>query len=338
LQKRKRREYRLNRTAAFTRPDPGFSLYEGRTRGKRLRYTFSDEEDFDSDNLGARRSTRTSGKDTLAVPSGPTVTASGRQVRSRATGLYGETLHSGQVSDHASPATGDYERSDASEEPRTQGRSTRAGNRGATNGRSSHRTVLSDDEEDATSWDGGDEDEEEPEQMDVDDDEDDQDEESSEEEEEPQTLMVTLRYGTGSATGPTRGTGAAPDVTQANGFNVNGAASAGALESSDQIPAPIEPTPHPAPPSHPLADNPSTKVASNLEELRIHSSPQFPPAVPAVQHTQSVDEPAMLPRLDGMISAPAQPYSEAQEPHGQAAQQQQPYKQLPTPAPASTWQ
>jgi hypothetical protein len=198
---------------------------------------------------------------------------------------------------------------------------------------------VSDDEEDATSWDGGDEDEEEPEQMDVDDDEDDQGEESSEEEEDPQTLMVTLRYGKGSATGPTRGTGTAPDVTPANGLNVNGAASVGALESSDQIPAPIEPTPHPAPPSHPLADNPSTKVTSNLEELRIHSSPQFPPTVPAVQHTQPGGEPAMLPRLDGMISPPAQPYNGAQQPNGQAAQQPQPFvQQQPTPAPASTWQ
>jgi hypothetical protein len=57
-QKRKRREYRLNRQAAFVRPDPGFSLYEGRTRGKRARYTFSDEEEDNSDALGTRRSNR----------------------------------------------------------------------------------------------------------------------------------------------------------------------------------------------------------------------------------------------------------------------------------------
>jgi hypothetical protein len=197
---------------------------------------------------------------------------------------------------------------------------------------------VSDDEEDATSWDGGDEDEEEPEQMDVDDEEDNQGEESSEEEEEAQTLMVTLRYGKGSVTGPTTGNGTAPDVTHGSGVNLNGDSNIGALEPSDQIPAPMEPTPHPAPPSHPLADNPSTKVTSNLEDLRIHSSPQFPPTVPAAQHTQPVGDPAMLPKLDSMFSAPAQPYQEAQQPNGQAAQQQQPYVQLPTPAPASTWQ
>ncbi|KAF5854511.1 hypothetical protein GGP41_007353 [Bipolaris sorokiniana] len=77
--KRKRREYTRQRKDAFTRPEPGFSLYEGRTRGKRQRYTFDEEDDFDSDNLSVRRSGRQSGRDTPAAPSGPTVTASGRQ-------------------------------------------------------------------------------------------------------------------------------------------------------------------------------------------------------------------------------------------------------------------
>ncbi|KAI5279402.1 hypothetical protein KEM54_004182, partial [Ascosphaera aggregata] len=35
-EKRKRRDYRLARKAAFARPEPGFSLYEGRTRGKKM--------------------------------------------------------------------------------------------------------------------------------------------------------------------------------------------------------------------------------------------------------------------------------------------------------------
>lgn len=127
------------------------------------------------------------------MPSGPTVTASGRQVRSRATGLYGETLHSGQVTDHGSPATGDYVRSDASEEPAqpaqpAHGRSTRA----ATNGRPLNR-VMDSDEDDATSWDGGDEDDE-PEQMDVDDL---SEEDGDDDDQDAQTLVVTLRYGKG---------------------------------------------------------------------------------------------------------------------------------------------
>ncbi|KAF2095253.1 hypothetical protein NA57DRAFT_44903, partial [Rhizodiscina lignyota] len=109
-EKRKRREYRLNRKAQFTRPDPGFSLYEGRTRGKRMRYTFSDDEDEYSDAVSTRRSTRNTGANTPADPSKPTVTASGRQVRGRLGGVYGEPLLSGQTSgNRASPAgTGDY--------------------------------------------------------------------------------------------------------------------------------------------------------------------------------------------------------------------------------------
>ncbi|RMZ70879.1 Extracellular matrix 3 [Pyrenophora seminiperda CCB06] len=108
-QKRKRREYTRQRKDAFTRPEPGFAPYEMRTRGKRQRYTYDEEDDFDSDNLSVRRSGRQSARDTPAAPSGPTVTASGRQVRSRATGLYGETLHSGQVTDHGSSINGDYD-------------------------------------------------------------------------------------------------------------------------------------------------------------------------------------------------------------------------------------
>lgn len=88
--KRKRREYRQQRKAAWARPAPGFSLYEGRTRGKRARYTFDEDEDFVSD--GTRRSTRNA----TPVDSGPVVTASGRQVKSRVGGMYGESLPSDQ--------------------------------------------------------------------------------------------------------------------------------------------------------------------------------------------------------------------------------------------------
>ena len=91
-EKRRRRDYRIQRRAQFTRPEPGFSLYEGRTRGKRMRYTYSDGEEDDSDALSSRRSNRQSGISTPAEHSGPTVTASGRQVKSRVGGMYGETM------------------------------------------------------------------------------------------------------------------------------------------------------------------------------------------------------------------------------------------------------
>lgn len=80
-EKRRRREYRQMRKEQFRRPEPGFSLYEGRTRGKRMKYTYSDDEaDFYSDST-TRRSTRNTRHHTPAEPSGPTTTASGRQVR-----------------------------------------------------------------------------------------------------------------------------------------------------------------------------------------------------------------------------------------------------------------
>lgn len=80
-EKRKRREYRQMRKEQFKRPEPGFSMYEGRTRGKRMKYTYSDDEDFLSDSTGTRRSTRNTGTHTPAEPAGPVTTASGRQVK-----------------------------------------------------------------------------------------------------------------------------------------------------------------------------------------------------------------------------------------------------------------
>ncbi|KAI1823076.1 hypothetical protein F4861DRAFT_352213 [Xylaria intraflava] len=79
-EKRKRREYRLMRKEQFKRPEPGFSMYEGRTRGKRIKYTYSDDEDFYSDST-TRKSTRNTGTHTPAEPTGPVTTASGRQVK-----------------------------------------------------------------------------------------------------------------------------------------------------------------------------------------------------------------------------------------------------------------
>ncbi|CAG8975141.1 hypothetical protein HYALB_00004440 [Hymenoscyphus albidus] len=93
-EKRKRREYRQARKQQFKqRPEPNYSLYEGRTRGKRMKYTYSDEEDdIYSDTTASRRSTRNTRRNT---PEGPTVTQSGRQVKLRQGGAYGESVLSG---------------------------------------------------------------------------------------------------------------------------------------------------------------------------------------------------------------------------------------------------
>ena len=143
-QKRRRREYRQVRRAAFSRPEPGFSLYEGRTRGKRMRYTYDDDDTFDSDATSTRRSTRHSARNT-PFDSGPTVTASGRQVRQPRTGEYGESLLSGAAMNaddmpddsEGMPRSGRSARSgtEDSEQPVTRGgRPTRSAARPAVNG------------------------------------------------------------------------------------------------------------------------------------------------------------------------------------------------------------
>ncbi|TKA82415.1 hypothetical protein B0A49_00014 [Cryomyces minteri] len=202
-EKRKRREYRQIRKAQFTRPEPGFSLYEGRTRGKRLKYTYSDEED--SNATSTRRSTRHSG---VSTPAGPTVTASGRQIRSRVGGAYGESTLSGQATGGTSHEFGELEDSETSGAPRNGvNRATHSGGRRAVDGLIKKRKHIDGynsldemgDEEDATStggeWDGDNDDDDEVDQkLDESDEEEDMSEDDNEEDATPQSLMVTLRY------------------------------------------------------------------------------------------------------------------------------------------------
>ena len=176
-QKRKRRDYRLARKAQFTRPELGFSLYEGRTRGKRMKYTFSDEEEGVSDAQSTRRSNRHSGVSTPAEPAGPTFTASGRRVRSRHGGAYGETMLSGHQGESEVSRNRSYDAvgADEGEEEEAQ---TGVRTRGVSSRNSAGQSLRSraridqyneidgmDEESDATSsggeWDGGDDDDDE---------------------------------------------------------------------------------------------------------------------------------------------------------------------------------
>uniref|UniRef100_A0A093US86 Extracellular matrix protein 3 n=1 Tax=Talaromyces marneffei PM1 TaxID=1077442 RepID=A0A093US86_TALMA len=208
-EKRRRRDYRLARKAAFSRPEPGFSLYEGRTRGKKLKYTYSDDEDIFSDDLPAtRRSTRNaSGVMTPAEPAGPTITASGRQVRARAGGIYGESMLSGQRAEHQAD--------DEDEEVRPQ-RSTR----GQVNGYTSrHANDASDEEsEAASSWKGDDESNNENDDFEGDDEEEQSEDESmlDIDDSEQNSLVVHLHYGktnqqSESVDGPPNESGGIPD-------------------------------------------------------------------------------------------------------------------------------
>ena len=202
-EKRRRRDYRLARKAAFSRPEPGFSLYEGRTRGKRMKYTFSDDEDDYSDTTGTRRSTRQSGVSTPAE-AGPVVTASGRQVRPKRQGIYGESLLIDQKKELDNVDSMDLEGPADAEEPTTTatGRPQRS-TAGQTNGWRKDRTRIEgynsvddlDEESDAVSdehdWEA--EDEEEP-NFEGDDEIEESDELDDDESAPQDSLVVQLRY------------------------------------------------------------------------------------------------------------------------------------------------
>ncbi|KAL8704266.1 MAG: hypothetical protein Q9201_002575 [Fulgogasparrea decipioides] len=204
--KRRRREYRLARKAQFTRPELGFSLYEGRTRGKKMKYTFSEEEDGGSDAPSARRSNRQSGLSTPAEPACPTVTASGRQVKSRYGGMYGETVPSGRHHRAREVSVGGRGGAEDDEERHTStlrsGRDRGRPNRPRAQGHSSSESMG--DESDVTSsgqeWNDGDDDEAEDladgtEDEEMNDDISEEDELAIKEDRfQSRSLVVSLRY------------------------------------------------------------------------------------------------------------------------------------------------
>ena len=136
-----------------------------------MKYTFSDEEEGASDAPSTRRSNRYSGASTPAEAAAPVFTASGRQVRSRHGGAYGETTLDGHQDDQGPPTTKAF---DGQDEDDGVGVATRGRTRGTSRngvGRSvksrNHTNGLDaldtmDDESDATSsgeeWDGGNDD------------------------------------------------------------------------------------------------------------------------------------------------------------------------------------
>lgn len=158
-----------------------------------MKYTYSDDEGATtSDAPAERRSNRNSG---IVTPEpGPTVTASGRQVRSRFAGPYGQSALSGQTQSRASTVDEDSEGSEAPRGMRTRGR--RSGLRQEVNGWGNVVDKML-DEEDASSsggWSGGGDDEDVKIQDIESEDEDMSDEGDEEEDPAPKTLLVTLRY------------------------------------------------------------------------------------------------------------------------------------------------
>ena len=95
------------RKQQFLRPETGISLYEGRTRGKRMKYTYSDDEDEFMTDSTSKRNTR---NHTPSEPVGPVVTARGRHIRAP-TRLNAETLSNG-IDSAPDSVQGDFQRDD----------------------------------------------------------------------------------------------------------------------------------------------------------------------------------------------------------------------------------
>lgn len=173
-----------------------------------MKYTYSDEEDDVYSDSTGRRSTRNTGTHTPAEPSGPTITQSGRQVKSRHGGPYGESMLSG------TGATYTVDSEEANGEP---GHSESTGGRLARRGAVTHGQyskaasgrhiegyndvdeMTSDEEDDASEQDYGDDEEEDvPLESDVDDQDElsDPDEDEEMNHEEPKKLIVKLPINT----------------------------------------------------------------------------------------------------------------------------------------------
>ena len=173
-----------------------------------MKYTFSDEEDYDSDAPSPRRSNHQSGVSTPAEHLGPTFTASGRQVRSRLGGMYGETILVDQRKEieHERALAASNETGSEEEVPDSTGRprrTTRVSRPIGRQGGYGKEDRLDDESEEASSgneWSG---DEEEPDEPEPEFEADDEDEEMSADETSPddseeveprESLVVQLRY------------------------------------------------------------------------------------------------------------------------------------------------
>lgn len=247
----------------------------------------------------------------------------------------------------ASPATGDYVRSDGSEEPRpTHGRATRASGQGANDrprGRKHIDTYNSvdemDDEDDATSWDGGDEDDDEADQMDLDDVEEVSANESSGED-EPKSLVVRLRYTKSSFTN-------SPDVVPSH----KAAPAIGPPTPNTGPALATAPAPAPPPAAPAQATVPPPQVVPNVQ-ANGYPNPQELPLNPITSVVQDTTLPGIalpLPSMQPQFSAPTPPYAVQEEAAPKPAYVAQGSTthpdshsfqptSLPQPTPASSWQ
>lgn len=249
-------------------------MYEGRTRGKKLKYTYSDEEDIFSDDQPSRRSTRNvSNNMTPTEPSRPRYTASGRQIRSRAGGMYGEALLSGQREDS------EYD------EEEDEGRPQRTRTSTHPHGYSGYavddledesEAIPSDGNDSGPEWNGGDDDEND---FEGDDEGDNVSGDESIVNGEPPSLVVQLRYGKGTSRGSKASDDEPPPRREAQ---MNGRIQ---VEVPLKASAPVQPaslpTPAPGQAASEIAQPAPVTTASFPAVPTIQQPSQPPPVMPA---------------------------------------------------------
>lgn len=259
-------------------------MYEGRTRGKKLKYTYSDDEDvFFDDQPSTRRSTRNAAPTEAPTESRrPRFTASGRQIRSRAGGLYGESLLYGQ---HGGADDEEFEEEEEVSRPQRTRTSIHP------NGYSGYDAEDLDDASEVHStandsgneWRGVDDDLENDFEGDDEEGEEASAEESGEND-EPESLVVQLRYGKGDASSnPEVQIDKPPPMQDVEMKDVGESAAA---ESSVQAPPPTLPFS-----SGPVVQQPPAMTAPSLSSVPIPQVPTQPAPAMAAPPVASAPKP-----------------------------------------------
>lgn len=194
-------------------------MYEGRTRGKRIKYTYSDDEDMTFSDSTTRRSARNTGTNTPAE-TGPVTTSSGRQIRAPTRLNVDESAPGSVQGDMSEP---DVENSfGPTGRPRRAAAPAHTSNGWPDTSKGSRRNNQDDSDDDGTEAEFGDDEEDidvhVPEESEEEEDEFDEDEAMVDDDlqDEPQSLMVKL-----SVTPPKLRTVLSPNLQAVNFQPVN---------------------------------------------------------------------------------------------------------------------
>ena len=168
-----------------------------------MKYTFSDKEDdiySDSNSTTNRRSSRNTRTHTPVEPAGPTITQSGRQVKARQGGTYGETILSGRQTPVPSGFDGTSDEHEGSSNGRPRRAAVAKTTAAATAKGGKHipgynnvDEMTSDEEGDASEQDYGDDEEDDAISLASDIEEPEEDEDDDEDEEGDQVMEIVKK-------------------------------------------------------------------------------------------------------------------------------------------------